>query len=62
MRYPELKEIKNVFLSFTSDMVLMSGAGSSIYGLFRSWEGAKVAWDYVSKKWSNCSFFLPIEK
>ncbi len=62
LRYPELKEIKNVFLSFTSDMVLMSGAGSSIYGLFRSWEGAKVAWDYVSKKWSNCSFFLPIEK
>lgn len=62
LRYPELKEIKEVFLTFAADLALMSGAGSSVYGLFRSWECARVAWDYISKKWKKCSFFIPIEK
>ena len=62
LRYPELKEIKEAFLNFACDFALMSGTGSGVYALFRSWEGAKIAWDYVSKKWKNCTFFIPIEK
>ena len=62
LRYPELQEIKKVFLTFAADASFMTGAGSSVYGLFRSWEGASVAWDYVSRKWGKCSFFIPIEK
>ncbi len=62
LRYPELKEIKETFLTFAADLSLMTGTGSGVYGLFKSWEGAKVAWDYISKKWDKCSFFIPIEK
>lgn len=62
LRYPELKEIKDAFLDFACDFALMTGTGSGVYALFRSWEGAKIAWDYVSKKWENCTFFIPIEK
>ena len=62
LRYPELKEIKEAFLNFSCDFSLMTGTGSGVYALFRSWEGAKIAWDYVSKKWNNCTFFIPIEK
>ena len=61
-RYPTLKEIKNVFLTFAADFTLMSGAGSSIYGLFSSWENAKEAWNFLSDRWAKCSFFIPIEK
>ncbi|MGP1437934.1 MAG: 4-(cytidine 5'-diphospho)-2-C-methyl-D-erythritol kinase [Treponema sp.] len=61
-RYPVLKEIKNDFLTSMSDATLMSGAGSSIYGLFRSWEKANAVWHLFSEKWSNCNFFVPIEK
>lgn len=61
-KYPELREIKETFLTFAADASFMTGAGSGVYGLFRSWEGASVAWDYVSRKWEKCSFFIPIEK
>lgn len=61
-QFPELENIKKTFLTFKADISLMTGAGSSVYGLFRSWEKATVAWDYVSKKWEKCSFFIPIEK
>ena len=61
-RYPVLKEIKEDFLTFASDMSLMTGAGSSVYGLFRSWEKARGAYALFSEKWSNCDFFIPIEK
>ena len=61
-RYPLLKEIKDVFLTFAADYTLMSGAGSSVYGLFSSWEDAKRAWRYISNKWVKCSFFIPIAK
>ena len=61
-RYPELKEIKDDFLTFASEMSLMSGAGSSVYGLFSSWEKARDAQLSLLKKWSNCNFFIPIEK
>ena len=61
-RYPTLKGIKNDFLTFASDASLMTGAGSSIYGLYRSWEKARVAQAVFLEKWSNCNFFIPIEK
>ena len=61
-RYPALKEIKNDFLTFACDASLMSGAGSSVYGLFRSWEKAKAVQVAFLEKWSNCDFFIPIEK
>ena len=61
-RYPTLREIKNDFLTFASDASLMSGAGSSIYGLFRSWEKARFVKTIFLEKWSNCDFFIPIEK
>ena len=61
-RYPTLKEIKNDFLTFASDASLMSGAGSSIYGLFRSWKKARFVKTIFLEKWSNCDFFIPIEK
>ena len=61
-RYPVLKEIKEDFLTFASDMSLMTGAGSSVYGLFRSWEKAREAYALFSEKWSNCDFFIPIKK
>ena len=61
-RYPMLKGIKNGFLTFASDASLMTGAGSSIYGLYRSWEKARVAQAVFLEKWSNCNFFIPIEK
>ena len=61
-RYPVLKEIKDDFLTFASDACLMSGAGSSIYGLFCSWERARQVQKIFLEKWSNCNFFIPIEK
>lgn len=61
-RYPKLREIKDVFLAFAANFALMSGSGSSVYGLFSSWKCAKEAWDYISNKWDKCSFFIPIEK
>lgn len=61
-KYPVLKEIKNDFLTFASDFSLMSGSGSSVYGLFRDWQKARVVQTLFSKKWSNCNFFIPIEK
>lgn len=61
-RYPTLKGIKKDFLTFASDASLMTGAGSSIYGLYRSWEKARVARAVFLEKWSNCNFFIPIEK
>lgn len=61
-RYPALTEIKNDFLTFESDASLMSGAGSSVYGLFRSWEKARLVQTVFLEKWSNCDFFIPIEK
>ena len=61
-KYPVLKEIKNDFLAFASDFSLMSGSGSSVYGLFRDWQKARVVQTLFSKKWSNCDFFIPIEK
>lgn len=61
-RYPMLKGIKNDFLTFASDASLMTGAGSSIYGLYRSWEKARVAQAVFLEKWSSCNFFIPIEK
>lgn len=61
-RYPTLKGIKNDFLTFASDASLMTGAGSSIYGLYRSWEKARVVQAVFLEKWSNCNFFIPIEK
>ena len=61
-RYPVLQEIKNDFLTFASDFSLMSGSGSSVYGLFHNWEEARGVQVLFSKKWSNCNFFIPIEK
>ena len=60
--YPVLKEIKEDFLTFACEASLMSGSGSSIYGLFRSWEKARIAQAVFLEKWSNCDFFIPIEK
>jgi len=62
LRYPKLKEIKEDFLNSGCDFALMSGAGSAVYGLYRSCAKAKIAQDYLSKKWKNCAFFIPIEK
>lgn len=55
--YPELKKLKEEIASFQPLMALMSGSGSSIYGLFREKEDAILSFLQLRKKYKNTFLF-----
>ncbi len=49
--HPKIAEIKNTFFSFGAEYSLMSGSGSSIYGLFKNENDAKTAIEHYRKEY-----------
>lgn len=51
--HPQLKEIKSLFQSQDSDLALVSGTGSAVFGLFSDQEKAKAAFRELRKKYPS---------
>ena len=52
-RYPEIREIKNAMLDQGALGALMSGSGSSVFGLFQDKEGMDLACKELKKRWKK---------
>ena len=50
-KFPEIKNIKNEIQNFGAEFSLMSGSGSSVFGIFNDVEKAEIAQDYFSQKY-----------
>lgn len=58
--FPEIKEVKAGLLNCGADFALMSGTGSSIYGLFTDEKIARMAFFEFSRRYKRCFLFLPL--
>ncbi len=57
-KYPAIKEVKNSFLAYGADFALMSGAGSSVFGLFSDEKLAKTAYFELFKQYKLTFLFF----
>ncbi|MBF0120974.1 MAG: hypothetical protein HQK79_19265, partial [Desulfobacterales bacterium] len=56
-KYPDIVKIKDTLLSLGAEGALMSGSGSTVFGLFSSLKEAKNVYESLSKK-DNWQLFL----
>ncbi len=56
--YPKIKKAKLDLLTYGADFALMSGAGSSVFGLFKDEKTVKNAYSFLLEQYSRCFFFL----
>ncbi len=56
--YPAIKKAKLDLLTYGADFALMSGAGSSVFGLFKDEKTAKNAYSKLFAEYPQCFFFL----
>ena len=56
--YPAIKKAKLDLLKYGADFALMSGAGSSVFGLFKDEKTAKNAYSKLFAEYPQCFFFL----
>ena len=52
-KYPEIGEIKDKLLSFGADGALMSGSGSTVFGLFKENSMAEKAYEYFKSNYKE---------
>ena len=52
-KYPEISQIKDTLLNMNADGALMSGSGSTVFGLFEDKAKAKEAYDYFKTKYKE---------
>ena len=52
-KYPEISQIKDTLLNMNADGALMSGSGSTVFGLFEDKVKAKEAYDYFKTKYKE---------
>ncbi|UTC67791.1 MULTISPECIES: 4-(cytidine 5'-diphospho)-2-C-methyl-D-erythritol kinase [unclassified Treponema] len=58
VEYPEIKKAKLDLLTYGADFALMSGAGSSVFGLFKDEKTVKNAYLKLFTEYPICFFFL----
>ena len=56
--YPAIKKAKLDLLTYGADFALMSGAGSSVFGLFKDEKTVKNAYSKLFAEYPQCFFFL----
>ena len=56
--YPAIKKAKLDLLKHGADFALMSGAGSSVFGLFKDEKTVKNAYSNLFEEYGKCFFFL----
>lgn len=56
--YPAIKKAKLDLLTYGADFALMSGAGSSVFGLFKDEKTVKHAYSKLFAEYPQCFFFL----
>ena len=56
--YPAIKKAKLDLLTYGADFALMSGAGSSVFGLFKDEKTAENAYSKLFAEYPQCFFFL----
>lgn len=56
--YPAIKKAKLDLLKYGADFALMSGAGSSVFGLFKDEKTVKNAYSNLFEEYGKCFFFL----
>lgn len=56
--YPAIKKAKLDLLKYGADFALMSGAGSSVFGLFKDEKTAENAYSKLFAEYPQCFFFL----
>ena len=56
--YPAIKKAKLDLLKYGADFALMSGAGSSVFGLFKDEKTVKNAYSKLFAEYPQCFFFL----
>ena len=56
--YPAIKKAKLDLLKYEADFALMSGAGSSVFGLFKDEKTAENAYSKLFAEYPQCFFFL----
>ena len=56
--YPKIKKAKLDLLTYGADFALMSGAGSSVFGLFKDEKTVKNAYSFLFEQYSRCFFFF----
>ena len=56
--YPAIKKAKLDLLTNGADFALMSGAGSSVFGLFKDEKTVKNAYSKLFVEYGRCFFFL----
>ncbi|MGI5084709.1 4-(cytidine 5'-diphospho)-2-C-methyl-D-erythritol kinase [Treponema putidum] len=57
-KYPAIKKAKLDLLKYGADFALMSGAGSSVFGLFKDEKTVKNAYFNLFEEYGKCFFFL----
>ncbi|UTC63704.1 4-(cytidine 5'-diphospho)-2-C-methyl-D-erythritol kinase [Treponema sp. OMZ 788] len=58
LEYPAIKKAKLDLLTYGADFALMSGAGSSVFGLFKDEKIVKNAYSKLFAEYPQCFFFL----
>lgn len=56
--FPVIKALKMVLTSYGADFALMSGTGSSVYGLFTDKRKAEIACNLLSVQYEQCFLFF----
>lgn len=59
-KYPEIKKVKLDLLDYGADFALMSGSGSSVFGLFKDENAAKTAFLELFKQNKYCFLFFAL--
>jgi len=52
-KYPEIEEIKSKFSAMGADGALMSGSGSTVFGIFEDAEKAKLAYEHFKDRYKE---------
>ncbi len=58
LKYPEIKNIKNILFRFGAEFSLMSGSGSAVFGLFKDRLQALNVVNYLKKDFKNYRTYL----
>ncbi len=59
--YPQISEIKSALLDSGAQGALMSGAGSTVFGIFQSFSAARQALKFFPKRFGRCFLCTPIK-
>ncbi|EFW38639.1 4-(cytidine 5'-diphospho)-2-C-methyl-D-erythritol kinase [Treponema phagedenis F0421] len=57
-KYPAIRKAKDDLIHSGATFSMMSGAGSSVFGLYQTEEQVKMAYNMLSKQWNWCQMFV----